>query len=450
VRTDRPSRAAAGTNPSALERATIGTVRRRLIPFLFLLYLTAYLDRVNVGFAALQMNHDLGFSGVVYGFGAGVFFLSYALFEVPSNLILARVGARRWIARIMITWGMIASGMMFVRTPLSFYLLRFLLGVAEAGFLPGILFYLSSWFPAAERGRAIAGFMVANPISGVVSGVLAGPLLGLGGRLGLAGWQWLFLLEGLPALALGIIVLWYLPDQPEAAPWLKLEERTWLAARLQSERTQCVERHGLTLRQALASGTVWQLGLLYFLTASNGYAYSLWSPQLIRGLTGLSNTSVGFVAAAISLTAAVCMLLNGAHSDRHGERCLHVAVPASVAALGAFASVWLRSPVLGVLALALIPIGVYSLLGPFWSLPSVFLTGEAAAGGIALINSLASFSGFVGSNLLGFVKDATGDYRAAMLILMAMALGAAALALHLRRGQDLSPARPLIVAPSPR
>jgi ACS family tartrate transporter-like MFS transporter len=225
----RDSLTTASRGGATLERTTLRAVSLRLIPFLFVLYVVSFLDRVNVGFAALEMNRDLGFSPAVYGFGAGIFFIGYSLFEVPSNLILARVGARRWIARIMITWGLIAAGMMFVRGPLSFYLLRFLLGIAEAGFFPGIIFYLSGWFPAEARARAIARFMTAIPVSGMIGGPISGALLGLGGRLGLTGWQWLFLLEGLPAVLLGVAVLRFLPDRPEVARWLAPDQRTWLA-----------------------------------------------------------------------------------------------------------------------------------------------------------------------------------------------------------------------------
>jgi len=253
-------------------------VSARLLPFLFVLYVFNYLDRTNVGMAALQMNRDLRFSASTYGFGAGIFFVGYALLEVPSNLILVRVGARRWIARIMITWGLIAAAMMFVRTPLQFYGLRFLLVVAEAGFLPGVLFYLTSWFPAVERARVVSRFMVAIPVAGVVSGAVAGALLGLQGRLGLAGWQWLFLAEGLPSVMLGCAVLGYLPDRPEEARWLGPEERAWLTARLRVESEQCAQRHPVSLRRALSSGTIWRLGLLYFIVLTSNYAYNFWAP----------------------------------------------------------------------------------------------------------------------------------------------------------------------------
>ena len=426
-------------NHSTLERATLAKVTRRLLPFLFLLYVVCFLDRVNIGFAALQMNHDLGFSPAVYGFGAGVFFLGYVLFEVPSNLILARMGARVWIARIMITWGLVAAAMMFVRGPLSLYGLRFLLGVAEAGFFPGIIYYLSGWFPAAERARAVARFMIAIPRSGVLGGPLSGALLGLDGRLGLAGWQWLFLLEGLPAVLLGFVVLRYLTDRPEEAVWLTPAERAWLGAHLSREREQCERTHGLSVLQALANGTVWQLGLLTFLCTGFGQqVLGLWLPQIVRGLSGFSDFMVGVVSAVPNLVAAVAMVLVGAHSDRSGERLVHIAAAAGAASFGFLASAYLHSPVLAVLALSLAAAGLLSSHGPFWALPSTFLSGRAAAGGIALICSVANLSGFVGPYVIGLLKGASGSFHSGLLLLGLVALAGAGLALGLRRAPVLT------------
>ena len=428
---------------STLERTTLRAVSRRLIPFLFILYVVSFLDRVNVGFAALEMNRDLGLSPAVYGFGAGIFFIGYALFEVPSNLILARVGARRWIARIMITWGLIAAAMMFVRGPLSFYALRFLLGIAEAGFFPGIIFYLAGWFPADARARAIARFMTAIPVSGMIGGPISGWLLGLGGRFGLTGWQWLFLLEGLPAVVLGVVVLRFLPDGPAVAPWLSLEQREWLAARLAAERDRCVEQHGYSVARALSSGIVWQLGLLVFLSISFGqYALGLWLPQIVRGFSGLSNLQVGFVSAIPNLVAVIAMVIVAAHSDRTGERSLHVAACSAVAAFGFLGCAFAPSPAIAVLCLALAAAGCLSAHGPFWPLPSKFLTGAAAAGGIGLINSLANLSGFVGPYAIGLLNSASGDFRTGLLLLACVPLAGMALALRLRHAAVLEDAIP--------
>ena len=386
-------------------------VTRRLLPFLFVLYIVCFLDRVNIGFAALQMNQDLGLSPAVYGFGAGVFFLGYVLFEVPSNLVLARLGARVWIARIMITWGLVASAMMFVRGPVSLCVLRFLLGTAEAGFFPGMIYYLSRWYPAAERARAVARFMIAIPISGVIGGPISGALLGLDGRLGLEGWQWLFLLEGLPAVALGFVVLARLPDGPEQVDWLTPAERELLAARLDAERAESTRRHRPGVRRALGSSMVWQLGILLFLCNAFGvYVLGLWLPQIVREVTRLDDLRVGFVSAIPNLVAAVAMVLVGARSDRSGERLLYVAGCAAAAAIGFVASAWLHSPAGVVLALSLAAAGLLSSHGPFWPLPSAFLSDSAAAGGIALIASIANVAGFLGPYATGVLRGASGSY----------------------------------------
>jgi ACS family tartrate transporter-like MFS transporter len=421
------------------ERTALRKVTRRLLPFLFVLYVVCFLDRVNLGFAALQMNHDLGFSPAVYGFGAGIFFLGYVLFEVPSNLVLARVGARRWIARIMITWGLVASAMMFIRGPLSLYGLRFLLGAAEAGFFPGMIYYLSRWYPAAERARAIARFMIAIPVSGIVGGPISGALLGLNGRLGLAGWQWLFLLEGLPAVLLGFVVLAVLTDGPEEAAWLTPAEREWLTARLSEEREECERRHGLGVVQALTNGTVWQLGALILLSNAFGvYVLGLWLPQIVRSLGGLSDFAVGIVTAVPNLAAAVTMVLVGAHSDRSGERLLHIAAVATVAAVGFVGSAWLHSLPLVVVALSLAAAGAISSHGPFWTLPSRFLTGSAAAGGIALIVSIANLAGFAGPYVMGLLKGASGSFRSGLISVGLASFAGAVLALRLRRAPALA------------
>jgi ACS family tartrate transporter-like MFS transporter len=434
----RDSWTTASKSELTLERRTLRAVSLRLIPFLFVLYVVSFLDRVNVGFAALEMNRDLGLSPAVYGFGAGIFFIGYSLFEVPSNLILARVGARRWIARIMITWGLIAAGMMFVRGPLSFYVLRFVLGIAEAGFFPGIIFYLSEWFPADARARAVARFMTAIPVSAVIGGPVSGALLGLSGRLGLAGWQWLFLLEGLPAVLLGVAVLRYLPDRPDEAAWLPPEQRTWLIERLRTERETCIERHGLTVIRALSTGVVWQMGLLVFLSISFGqYALALWLPQIVRGFSGLTNLQVGFVSAIPNLVAVVAMVIVAAHSDRTGERCLHIAAASAAAVSGFVGCALVQSPVLAVMFLSLAAAGTLSAHGPFWPLPSKFLTGAAAAGGIALINSLANLSGFAGPYAIGLLNGSSGNFRSGLLLLAFVPLMGMVLALRLRHAHVL-------------
>lgn len=410
-------------------------ITRRLIPFLFLLYVVAWLDRVNVGFAALHMNSDLGFSETVFGFGSGVFFVGYCLFEVPSNLILARIGARFWISRIMLMWGAISVAMMFVRTPTSFYLLRFALGAAEGGFFPGIIYYLSLWYPGDQRARAIAAFMTAVPVSGLVGGPLSGMLLSLKGVCGLAGWQWLFLCEGLPAILLGAVVLAYLTDRPEVAGWLSPVERECIIGELAKERN--ATSHSVSMLTGLMNPTIWRLGIIFLLTAIGFYGYSFWSPLVIKSLTGASDIGVGLISAVISAATIVFMLLNSAGSDRSGERPIHVAAPLLIMAIGLFACAFLRSPLLGIIALALVPIGHCSAYGPFWSIPSRFLSGDAAAAGTALVVTIANIGGFVGPALIGYLKNQTGTHMSAFLLLGSLAVVSALFAFRLRRVPEI-------------
>lgn len=423
---------------SEIGRATIKKVGWRLLPFLLLLYVIAWIDRVNIGFAALTMNADLGFSAEVYGFGAGVFFIGYAFFEVPSNLALVRVGARIWIARIMITWGILSVAMMYVSGPSSFYVLRFLLGVAEAGFLPGIIYYLGNWFPAAERARAISWFMLAIPLSTVIGAPLAGLILELDGWHGLLGWQWLFLLEGLPAIALGFVVLAYLRDSPEQAEWLTAAERQWLSTHIDNEQRAAHARHGIGLGAALTHPTVWLLGLILFACQTGSYGLTLWIPQIVRELSGLGNLAVSMISALPYIAAAIGMVLIGASSDRTGERLLHVAVPSAIGALGFIASAFLTSPLPAMLALTVAAVGDLGTRGAFWALPTRFLTGSAAAAGIGLINTWASLGGFVGPYAVGYVRQVTGSFAGGLLFLAALLLAAAIAAVALRRAPVLA------------
>jgi len=427
-----------GSSELAREARTLAKVRRHLLPLLFLMYIAILLVRANVGLAALQMNQDLGFSATVFGLGAGIFIFGYAPFAVPSNLVVARIGARRWISPILIVSGVLGSAMMLVRSPVTFYLLRFLLGVAEAGFFPGIIYHLGQWLPATQRARTTTLFMAAIPLAGVVSGGLASVLLGWQGRLGLAGWQWLFLVEGAPAALLGLVGLSGLTDDPNQARWLQPEERTWLRERLRQERAALFRPQGQSLAGALADRTVWRLGLLTFLVMTSAYAYGLWSPQLIKQMSNLSDSRVSLITSLIAAASVLGMLVAGAHSDRRRERYLHIAAPVFLVALGWFLCAWASTGLLGVVALALVPVGVSSQYGPFWSLPGSFLAGRAQAGGIALIGAMGSLGGFAGLSLIGFVKDATGDYRSAYLMLGLMACGAGLLALRMKRADNLA------------
>jgi MFS transporter, ACS family, tartrate transporter len=409
--------AAEGTGRTVLRKATV-----RLIPFLFVLYIVSFLDRVNVSFAALQMNEDLGFSDAVYGLGAGIFFIGYFLFEVPSNLILERVGARVWIARIMITWGIISTAMFLVTGPVSFYLLRFLLGVAEAGFFPGIILYLTYWFPARERAKAVALFMTAVAIAGVIGGPLSGALLSLDEVVfGLSGWQFLFIAEGFPAILLGLAVLAFLPDRPSEARWLTDEERRWLEDSLSREE-QLKTTHGThTLRQAFVDGRLWLLCGVYFGTVTSLYGISFWLPTIIEEFSNLNEFLVGLLSAFPYLAAAIGMVVFAWHSDRTGERRWHVAIPAGLAALGlALTGPIGASPVAQMAVLALAAMGTYSCLGTFWTLPATFLGSTAAAAGIALINSVGNLGGFVGPYVVGYIREATGSGYGAMLFLAAL------------------------------
>jgi ACS family tartrate transporter-like MFS transporter len=422
--------------PPDVATVTLRKITLRLIPFLFVLYIVAWLDRVNVGFAALQMNSDLGFSSAAFGFGSGVFFLGYCLCEVPSNLILHRVGARRWISRIMISWGAISIAMMFVRTTPTFYILRFLLGAAEAGFFPGIVYYLSQWYPEAQRARAIAAFMTAVPVSGIVGGPLSGALLGLNGTFGIAGWQWLFLVEGLPAILLGLIVLVYLTDRPDRAYWLSEAEKDWLVSKLAAERNTR-SAHSIGIFAALTNPTIWQLGMIFLLAAIGFYGYSFWAPLLIKSLTKGSDLGVGLMLGAISAVTIIFMVFNSAHSDRTDERPWHVAVALLIMAAGFFGCALLQQPILAVFSLALVPIGHCAAYGPFWSMPTRFLTGAPAAAGIALVVTIANVGGFLGPTVIGAMKDRFGTHGPAFLLLAACAIIAAFFSLRLRRVEVL-------------
>ncbi len=416
----------------------INRVMLRLIPPIVILYIFNYLDRVNVSFAKLTMNADLGFSEAVYGFGAGVFYVSYCLFEVHSNLIMQRVGPRIWLARIMITWGIISSAMMFVRGAPSFYLLRFLLGAAEAGFAPGILLYLTYWFPVREQARAVAWFLTATAMSGLVGAPLAGLLLGLDGRplLGhpLHGWQWLFLLEGIPSVLGGFAILALLPDNPARARWLSADERAVLTGALASEEAQRHAHRHSAIRDAFGSGRVWLLTLIYCGIMFGFQGINFWLPTIIKQATGLTdNRSVGLVSAIPFFVAMVAMVIVGRHSDRTGERRVHVAICAALGAASLLACTRAHSPILVLLALCAAAGAIWSTLGPFWAIPPAFLTGTAAATGLALINSFGNLvNGFMGPWVTGVLKDRYHDDRPGLLAASLALLIAAALATRVR------------------
>jgi len=425
-------------HPTEAELAAIGRSAQRkaglrLLPVIGIGYGLAYMDRINISFASLQMNRDLHFSASVYGFGAGLFFIGYALCEVPSNLLLLRFGARRWLARIMFTWGLLATLMMFVRTPLEFNAVRLLLGMAEAGFFPGVIYYLMLWFPARMRARAVSRFYIALPLSSVVMGTLAGWLLGLGGKLGLAGWQWLFLVEGLPAVLFSLVILTLLPDGPAKAAWLTPAEKAWLGDQLKTDGQQAHLGHEAGVMQALLSPKVWMIGAYFFCALTTSYAYGFSAPAILQGVTGWSVAHVGYLVACFGLAGAAGMLLNGAHSDRSGERALHCIVPCMVMAVGFVTASYAQTPWVVVAALAASFISFQSMQGPALSVPTQFLAGRAAAAGIAAMNTITMFSGFVGPYWMGLMKDATGSYQAGLRGLALPALGAAAVMFALTR-----------------
>jgi ACS family tartrate transporter-like MFS transporter len=411
--------------------APTARVRRRLLPFLCLLYIFNILDRSNVGFARLTMLDDLNMSREVFDLGYGIFYFGYLVFEVPANLLLRRFGARRWIARIMITWGLVSCATLAVTGPWSFYAVRILLGVAEAGFFPGIILYLTYWFPARERARAMALFMTAISFAGVLGNPLSGAVMQyLHGLGGLTGWQWLFLIEGVPSVLLGVVVFYSLPDGPEQAPWLTPAERDWLLERLRQEEQRRRRRHGGDLLRALFDGRVWLLICVYFSVAVGSNAAGSYFPELLRQrFPEQDKFGIGLLGALPHVCAIAGMTLIGTHSDRTGERRGHVALAAFVAAAGWALSFFSSSPWLGLVGFCLAQMGMMSMLPPFWALPTAFLSGAAAAGGIALINSVANLGGLLGPSILG-------QFGLEAMALTLFAGGLLALCLHQEAAPD--------------
>lgn len=405
----------------------------RLLPLIALGYGIAFIDRVNISFASLQMNRDLNFSATIYGLGAGLFFVSYAALEVPSNLALVRFGARRWIARIMLTWGALAVGMMFVRTPWQFYAMRFALGAAEAGFFPGVIYYLTQWFPAGHRGRAISRFYIAAPLSGVVMGAVAGALLGLQGRLGLAGWQWLFLLEGLPAVLMSLVFLICLPDAPAGVKWLTQAEKAWLQTRLAAERALATSAGEHNLLAALLDARVLAFTAVNFLYLGSYYAFNLSAPAVLQAATHLSAGKVGFVVAAGGLTGAAGMIFIGWHSDLRRERYLHLATPLLLVAACFAVMAFARSPVVVVGGYLVFMAAYFAVSGAFWTAPGEILDPRSLAVTVAAINGLGQVGSFLMPFAWGIVRDATGDFHVGLTALIVPYVAAALIVLGLRR-----------------
>lgn len=413
--------AASANTKSELETSTIRAISWRLIPFLVLAYFLSYLDRVNLGFAALTMNKELNFSPTVFSWGAGIFFIGYFLFEVPSNLALEKFGASRWIARIMVTWGIISALMAVVSGVWSFYGVRFLLGVAEAGFFPGIILYLTYWYPAEYRARFLAAFAVAVPVSTVIGAPISGLLLGLDGAMGLKGWQWLFIIEGIPSVLLGVVTWFYLTDRPARADWLTAEQKAWLAAKLDGETAAKQAATHLTLGQALTSPRVIALSLIYFGFVAALYGMQFWLPTIVKAF-GFSNAQTGFVIAVPYLFGTVAMILWARHSDATRERVMHVGAPLLLTAIALGVCGYVTDPMTTMVVLTVAAIGVFCTFGVFWTLPTAWLSGTAAAGAIALINSIGNLAGFAGPYLIGWVKETTGSTSSGLFVLAVLPL----------------------------
>lgn len=417
---------------AAIGRSAIAKASWRILPLLGLGYLVAYVDRSNISFAATQMNGDLHFSATVYGLGAGLFFLSYALFEVPSNLLLVRFGARRWLARIMITWGVLAVVMMFVRTPIAFYTLRFLLGFAEAGFFPGVVFYMAHWFPTAQRGRAVSRFYCSSPLSVIVMGLASGPLLKLDGTVGLRGWQWLFLMEGLPAVLIGALILFLLPERPASSPWLTADETAWIEGALAADAARFKSADDHSLLAALRNPIVPQLGVIGALVIGCYYALNLSAPMLLMADTGFNVTAVGYLTSAAGVLGAIGMLVTGALSDRIGSRFGILIGATLLLAAGCAILAFSRSPATAILGYLTFMLAFTSATNSGVLLWADLLPYRTLAVGCAAMNSMSMAGGFVGPYLWGWARDATGGYSLALMVMTGAMLTAAAMVVVLR------------------
>jgi len=417
-----------------LEADTIRKVTWRLIPFLMLCYLLAFIDRGNIGMASLQMNDDLGLTKKMFGFAGSLFFISYFLFEVPSNLALQKFGARKWIARIMITWGLVSAGMAAVQGPTSLYVMRFLLGAAEAGFFPGVVLYLTYWFPAAYRGRIVAIFMVAVPMASFVGSPLSALLLQADGLLGLRGWHWLFILEGIPTVLMGFACLYFLTDRPEQAKWLSAEQRNWLSARLEKERSEKKTAAHIPLAKLLRSKEVLGMALVCSTASAAGTVLGVWQPQLLKSF-GLSIMETGLINSIPYVIAAILMVWWGRHSDRKAERRWHTAIPLALISGGMLSSLFITSLAPTVVLLSCVLIGAYSFKGPFWALSSSWLPASGAAAGLAAINACANLiGGGLMVNVYGWIREETGSYSLALLPIAILALASIVTLLVLSNG----------------
>ena len=420
------------TKTDEVEKRTLRRIFWRIVPFIMFLYFIAFIDRVNIGFAAITMNKDIGLSPSAYGFGAGIFFLGYFIFEVPSNLILEKVGARLWIARVMITWGIISGAMAFTAGETSFYVLRFLLGAAEAGFFPGIILYLSYWFPQRSRASVTAIFMAAAPVSVALGSPVSAALLQLDGVMGMKGWQWMFILEAIPAVIMAFVTFFYMTDRPAKANWLPADEKAWLVETMDAEVASRAGAAHSSVWRSLVDPRVLALALIYFGTSAGLYTLGIWAPQIIKQL-GVSTTTVGFLNMIPPIISVVAMVLWSRHSDRTGERSWHVVIACLVASAGLALAGWSTGLVGVILTLTLVNIGISAAKPPLWSMPTLFLTGPAAAAGIATINSIGNLGGFAGPAMIGWIKQTTGSYAGGLYFVSALLILSAIMTLALAK-----------------
>jgi MFS transporter, ACS family, tartrate transporter len=412
---------AAAEATSAIERRTIAKVSWRLLPLVALAYCIAYIDRSNISVASLTMNKDLGFSAYIYGWGAGIFFFGYFLFEIPSNLILEKIGARIWIARIMITWGIISGLTALVTGTTSFLIIRFLLGAAEAGFFPGMILYLTYWFPAEYRGRVISTLFIAQPVANAVASIASSAILNMDGMLGFRGWQWIFIIEAIPAVLLGLVILRIMTDRPGHAKWLADDERSWLQARLDSESRQVESTGRMTWIQALADPRVVALSLIYLMSVTANYGVVFFMPQIVKGI-GLSNMMTGIVSSGPYIVGTIGLIAWGWSSDRNKERRWHLIAASAVGALGLAFAGWSGASYWALLGMSAATVGIYGSRAAFWPMPSLFLTGSAAASAIAMINAVGNLGGYFGPVVVGWIKDSTQSFQAGLYFLAACSL----------------------------
>jgi MFS transporter, ACS family, tartrate transporter len=429
------------TFPTRIEASTINKVRLRILPYIFLLYIVAVLDRVNIGFAALTMNKELAITAQQFGLLAGIFFIGYFLFEIPSNLMLHKIGARIWIARILISWGVISCLTAFAQSAMHLYIVRFLLGLAEAGFFPGMILYLTYWFRQREQAQAVAFFMTAQPIASIIGAPVSGWILDHIHWMGISSWRWLLALESMPAIVLGALTLFILPNKPDNCRFLTAEEKSWLDGELQREERSKLasQKEHISAGRALLNGRVWYLAIVYFTIIIGLYSLNFWLPQVVKGLSKLfSNTQIGLLVMVPHLVGLIAMILISVHSDRTQERRFHAAIPAILGGLALLVVGKVHAPALSIALLALMALGIDSFFGPFWSLPNRFLTGIGAASGIALINSVGNLGGFVGPYLIGAIKDRTGSIYWGLAFVGISMLISATLVMAMRPGKPLA------------